>query len=103
MRNCLQELKVTWTEKKMFGGNCFMVDDKMLIGTFKGGIMARIAPEETDDLIKREGAEIMMHGGKPMNGYLFLDPIAYDKEEHLQFWIGRCLEFNPKAKSSKKK
>jgi TfoX/Sxy family transcriptional regulator of competence genes len=103
LRNCLQERKVHWLEKKMFGGNCFMVDDKMLMGTFKGGIMARIDPEELNELLKRDGVEIMINGGRPMHGYLFIDPLAYDSEEDLEFWVDRCLEFNPKAKSSKKK
>lgn len=95
--------KVSWVEKKMFGGNCFMVDDKMCFGTYKGGLMLRIDPDETDELIKREGAGQMIHGGRPMNGYLFVEPEGYDSDEDLNFWIQKCLDFNPKAKASKKK
>jgi hypothetical protein len=31
-------------------GICFMVDDKMCVGTYKGGIMARVDPEEEETL-----------------------------------------------------
>ena len=103
MRNILTARKVTWTEKRMFGGDCFMVDDKMLIGTYKGGIMARIEPEEAEELTKRPGANQMIHGGRPMTGYLFIEDEGFDQDHDLEFWIVKCLEFNPKAKSSKKK
>ena len=103
IRAILTPKNLQFTEKKMFGGMCFMVDDKMLMGTYKGGIMARVAPEEVQELLEREGASQMIHGGRPMNGYLFLEPDAYDLDNDLEFWIQKCLEFNPRAKSSKKK
>jgi len=103
LRAILKERSISWEEKKMFGGNCFMVDDKMLIGTYKKGIMARVDPESTDEFIEREGAEQMLHGGRPMKGYLFLNAEAYDRDSDLAFWMDQCLAFNPRAKSSKKK
>lgn len=103
IRTILEPRKLAMEEKKMFGGWCFMVDEKMLIGTYKGGIMARVDPEEVEQLLEREGANQMIHGGRPMKGYIMLDPDAYDMDSDLEFWVEKCLEFNPKAKSSKKK
>ena len=103
MRNVLTSKGVQWTEKKMFGGICFMVDDKMCFGTYKGGLMAKVDPEEADALMQREGADQMIHGGRPMTGYLFIEPTGYDMDGDLDFWVQKCLDFNPKAKSSKKK
>ena len=103
MRRILTDKKVHWKEKRMFGGNCFMVDEKMCFGTYKGGLMARVEPEEINQLKEREGADQMIHGGRPMTGYLFIEPDGYDMDDDLEFWIQKCLEFNPKAKSSKKK
>ncbi|MFN0176714.1 MAG: TfoX/Sxy family protein [Saprospiraceae bacterium] len=93
---------VPFGQKKMFGGECFMVDDKMLMGTYKGGLMARVDPTEAEDLIGRAGASQMIHGGRPMVGYLFIEPEGYEKDSDLAFWLEKCLEFNPKAKASKK-
>ena len=103
MQNILKSRSVEWEEKKMMGGLCFMVDDKMCFGTYKKGLMARVDPEESSTLQEREGAEPLIHGGRPMMGFMMLEPIAYDRDEDLEFWIDKCLEFNPKAKSSKKK
>lgn len=102
MRTIMTAKKAVWKEKKMFGGDCFMVDDKMCFGTYKGGLMVRIEPEEEKKLVKRKGAEAMIHGGRPMVGYLFIQPNGYDNDKDLEFWIQKCLEFNPKAKASKK-
>lgn len=94
---------VIFGQKKMFGGDCFMVDDKMLAGTYKGGMMARIDPVEAEVLVNRKGASQMIHGGKAMLGYLFLEPEGYESDADLVFWLEKCLAFNPKAKSSAKK
>ena len=103
IRVVMKEQKITWNEKKMFGGDCFMVDDKMCFGTYKGGMMMRVDPEEVDDLAKITAAEPMIHGGRPMTGYIMVDPPGFDSDDDLEFWIQKCMEFNPKAKSSKKK
>lgn len=103
MRLILEKKQINWTEKKMFGGNCFMVDDKMLIGIYKGGLMIRIAPEEAEVLTQRPATDQMIHGGRIMTGYLFVEAEGYDADADLEFWLQKCLEFNPRAKASKKK
>lgn len=103
LRNFLQSQNTTWNEKRMFGGNCFMVDDKMCFGTFRGGLMVRVDPEEVDAMLERDGAEQMMQAGRIMKGYLLINPDGYDMDDDLEFWLLACLKFNPKAKASKKK
>lgn len=103
MRNILHDRHISWEEKRMFGGIAFMVDDKMCFGTFRGGMMTRVEPEEMVELKKREGVEQMTMKDRPMKNYLYINPIAYDREEDLEFWIQKCLDFNPKAKASKKR
>jgi TfoX/Sxy family transcriptional regulator of competence genes len=103
LRNLLRERHVTWTEKRMFGGDCFMVDDKMCFGTYKGGIMFRVNPELDIAALNRPGTATMMQGGHQMPGFLQAEPEAYDREEDLVFWVEKCLAYNPLAKASKKK
>lgn len=103
IENILTAKGIAFGRKKMFGGDCFMVDDKMLIGTYKGGIMARVDPAEEKELVACPGAETMIHGGRPMSGYLFIEPSGYEKDGELKFWVEKCLTYNPKAKASKKK
>lgn len=91
-----------FTEKKMMGGLTFMVDDKMCVGIVKDQLMARVNPDEYENLLKRPGAEPMMFTGKEMKGYIFVSSEIADSEEQLSFWVSKCLAYNPLAKSSKK-
>ncbi|WP_346316364.1 TfoX/Sxy family protein [Chitinophaga sp. YIM B06452] len=90
-------------EKKMFGGICFMVNDKMCVGVRADSIMVRVDPELAETLVEKEGAELMVHNGRVMKGYIFVDETALDTKKELGFWVGRALDFNKFAKSSKKK
>ena len=103
MRNILTAKAVSWNEKKMMGGQTFMVDDKMCFGTLKGGLLCRIDPHERDALLDKTGAEIITQNGREMKGYVYVQPEGYESDQALEFWISKCLAFNPKAKSSKRK
>ena len=103
LQRALQIRKVEYYEKRMFGGVCFMVDDKMCFGTYKSGIMFRVDPELTAQLVAREGVDQMEQGGHSMKGFLLVEPHAYDRDEDMDFWIDLCLAYNPQANVAKKK
>lgn len=90
-------------EKKMFGGLCFMVDDKMCVGVEKDRLMVRLDPAKYDEAMEREGAKPMDFTGKVMKGFLFVDIDAVNTKKKLQYWIDLALEYNKVAKASKKK
>ncbi|MCB9279280.1 MAG: TfoX/Sxy family protein [Lewinellaceae bacterium] len=99
----LNDRRAPFIRKSMMGGETFMVEDKMCVGIFRDALMARIDPAEEDALAARPGAERMTMAGKTMKGYLLIAPEGFDSDADLEFWVGKCLEFNPKAKASKKK
>ena len=102
IRSVLKDKKVPFTEKKMMGGLCYLVDDKMCIGIVKDNLMARIDPGIYDDSLLRKGCREMDFTGRPMKGFIFVEPEGIDMDEDLDYWVQLCLDFNPKAKSSKK-
>lgn len=103
IRENLERRSVPFTEKKMFGGLCFLVDDKMLAGIVRNQMMARVGPHGLEERLKRPGAKDMDFTGRPMKGYLFIDPEGIDMETDLDYWLQACLDFNPEAKASKRK
>ena len=103
LRKVFNDKNVITEEKKMMGGLGFMVDDKLCIGIYKDALMARTDPDLTEVLLKRKNAKQMIHGGRPMKGYLTIEADGFDMEDDLEFWFQQCLDFNPKAKSSKNK
>lgn len=103
IKRILDEKKVEYIAKKMMGGLCYMVDDKMCVGVMKEEIMARIHPDLYDDSLQRPGCKEMNFTGRPMKGFVFVEGEGIDMDEDLEYWVQLCLDFNPMAKSSKKK
>jgi len=99
----LLDRDIEFEEKKMFGGVCYMIDGKMCMGIVQENMMARVNPKIENKLLSMDGARPMDFTKRPMRGYLYIDESGYDEDNHLNFWIERCLEFNPLAKASKKK
>ena len=90
-------------EKAMFGGLCFMVNDKMCVGIEKERMMVRLDPEKYEDVINKEGVKPMDFTGKVMKGYVFVDADALNTKKKLEYWMNLALEYNKVAKPSKKK
>ena len=103
VRRIMDGRRVKYTEKKMFGGLCFLVDDKMLLGVEKARLMVRIDPEEAPKAVKKKGTKPMDFTGKVMKGFLFVEEESVDLDSDLEYWVDMCLKYNPKAKSSKSK
>lgn len=103
IRRHLERKHVAFEEKKMFGGICYLVDDKMTVGIVGEKLMVRIDPAEEKEALAKKGAGLMDFTGKSMRGFLYIQPEGYDLDKDLDMWIDECLAFNPKAKSSKKK
>jgi len=103
VRASLKDMQTAFEERKMFGGICFLVDEKMCLGVIKDDLMVRLDPETQDEVIQEKGCRIMDFTNRPMKGYLYVDPSGIDMDDDLDKWVKRCLKFNPKAKSSKRK
>lgn len=89
-------------EKYMFGGVCFMVNDKMCLGVVKNEMMCRIHPDKMEEVLELPGCRQMDFTGKPMKGYVYVDNENLKTKKQIDYWIKLCLEFNPIANKSKK-
>lgn len=89
-------------EKAMFGGLCFMVNDKMCVGVEKERLMVRLDPAKYDEVIEKDGCKPMDFTGKVMKGYVFVDIDALNTKKKLDYWVQLALEYNKVAKASKK-
>lgn len=87
-------------EKKMMGGLIFMVNEKMCIGVdidkraSQDRLMVRVGKLPYESLLNQKGSRVMDFTGIVMRGFLFIDPEGFDKEEDLDFWVEKALEFN---------
>ena len=90
------------TEKAMFGGLCFMVNDKMCVGVEKDRLMVRLDPAKYEEVMEKDGCKPMDFTGKVMKGFVFVDANVLNTKKKLDYWVKLALEFNTIAKSSKK-
>lgn len=90
-------------EKAMFGGLCFMVNEKMALGVEKDRLMVRLDPAKYEEVIEKEGCKPMDFTGKIMKGFVFVDADVLTTKNKLAYWVKLALEYNKVAKSSKKK
>ncbi|MBZ0326629.1 MAG: TfoX/Sxy family protein [Altibacter sp.] len=80
------------TEKKMFGGSCFLYNGKMCVGETKERLMVRVVPEKIDELMANPHVSPMDFTGKPLKEFIFVSEEGFDTEEKLQQWIELGIE-----------
>ncbi|HEV8251405.1 MAG TPA: TfoX/Sxy family protein [Gaiellaceae bacterium] len=77
------------TEKKMFGGIGFMVGGNMAVGaSSQGGILVRVDPEQSDELVASTDAYPMEMRGRSMAGWLRVDAEHVQDRAELANWVG---------------
>ena len=103
IRRSFGRKNVLFEEKRMMGGLCFMVDSKMCVGVEKNRLMAHIDPEAYDAALHKKDCVPMDFTGRPMRGFVFVNPAGLSTESELDTWLKLALEFNPRAKASKGK
>src|SRR5437763_14385011 len=82
------------TEKKMFGGLAFLVGGNMSVAASgQGGLLVRVAPDETERLLGEPGAAETDMGRGPMRGWLRVDADAVADDATLATWVDRGVSY----------
>ena len=108
IRGFFQQKKAKFTEKKMFSGVCFMVNDKMCCGSHidkasgMDYLLCRIGEEAHAQALTKKHVISMEFTGRSMKGYVFVKEEGHSNDKDLYYWLQLCLDFNPQAKASKK-
>ena len=76
------------TEKKMFGGLAFLIGGNMaLAASGQGGVLVRVDPAQSDTLVATTKARLMEMRGRPMQGWLRVDPDDVRAKRELAEWV----------------
>ena len=82
------------TEKRMFGGLAFLAGGHMAVAASgQGGLMVRVDPEETDDLVTKPHARPFEMRGREMQGWLRVDPEGVGTKRQLEPWVRRGMAY----------
>lgn len=89
-----------FSERKMFGGLCFLVNGHMCCGIVKTDLMLRLTPETATAALREPHTRPMDFTGKPMKSMIYIDAAGIDSEPSLERWV-RAAEQVAQALSSK--
>jgi TfoX/Sxy family transcriptional regulator of competence genes len=80
-------------EKKMFGGIAFMLSGHMCCGVVNDTLMARVGAEQYEKSLKKTHARKMDFTGKPLKGFIYVEPEGFESDEDIQYWVNLCERF----------
>jgi TfoX/Sxy family transcriptional regulator of competence genes len=78
------------SERKMFGGLAFLAGGNMAVAASgQGGILVRVDPDESDELVASTPAAPMEMRGRSMAGWLRMDAADVAEDAALGEWVER--------------
>ena len=81
------------TEKKMFGGVCFLLNGNMLVAVWNDSLIARLGIEQAIIALKEPDVREMDLTGRPMKGWIVVEPDGIDSDRRLTHWIDLSTTF----------
>ena len=81
-------------EKRMFGGLAFLISGNMAVAASgHGGLMVRVPPDQTEQLVAREHAEPMVMAGRETRGWIRVSIDGAKTKRQLQGWVSRGVDY----------
>jgi TfoX/Sxy family transcriptional regulator of competence genes len=81
------------TEKKMFGGVCFLVNGNMACGVYGDGLIIRVGKASYDEAMRKPHVRPFDLTHRPMKAWVFVDPPGYADEDALKSWVAIGIDF----------
>jgi hypothetical protein len=80
-------------EKKMFGGVAFLLNGNLLVCVWQSSLIARVGPDSYEQALKQSHVREFDVTGRPMRGWVMIEPDGLDADAELQTWIDASLAF----------
>jgi TfoX/Sxy family transcriptional regulator of competence genes len=80
-------------EKKLFGGVGFFLNGNLLVCVWQQSLIVRLGPEQATKALNQDHVREFDVTGRPMKGWIMVEPDGLDSDKQLAEWIDRALEF----------
>jgi hypothetical protein len=80
-------------EKRMFGGVGFLLHDNLLVGVWKDSLCVRLGPDQAGVALKEPHVREFDITGRPMKGWVLVEPEGIKDGKQLTGWIQRASKF----------
>ncbi len=81
------------TEKKMFGGLCFLIRGNMCCGVVGDELMVRVGADAYEEMLSHQEAREMDFTGRAMRGMVYVSSAGVEADEDLAAWVERGVVF----------
>lgn len=81
------------TEKRMFGGLCFLLGGNMCCGIVGEELMLRVGPDAYEEVLAREHAREMDFTGRAMRGMVYVGVDGLRSDKALSTWLEPAITF----------
>lgn len=82
-----------FSERKMFGGICFMLQGNMCCGVIQSNLMLRLGAELAPHALKQPHTREMDFTGRPMKGMVYVEPAGHEEDDDLKSWVAQAAAF----------
>lgn len=82
-----------YSEKRMFGGICFMIHGNMCVGNWKGSLVVRLDKKDHEQTQSEPHTSLFDITGKVMKGWALIAPQGIDSKSNLKSWIDRSFQY----------
>ena len=80
-------------EKRMFGGVGYLVHGNMACGVHKEALIVRVGPGAYEEALARPHAGVFDMTGRPMTGWVMVDPEGLEADQELRAWVQQGVDF----------
>lgn len=81
------------TEKKMFGGVCFLLHDNICVGIWKTSLIARLGDDQAAAALREPHVGPFDVTGRPMKGWVMVAAEGLDDDQALDGWLDKARAF----------
>ena len=78
-----------YSERRMFGSVCFMINGNMCVGTWNGSLIVRLDKKDHDETLAEPHTRPADMNGRVMRGWALVESAGIESNDHLTAWVDR--------------
>lgn len=82
-----------YSERRMFGSVCFMINGNMCAGTWNGALIVRLDRRDHESTLAEPYTRPADMNGRVMRGWALVDPTDIESDDRLARWVDRAAKF----------
>jgi hypothetical protein len=82
-----------FSERKMFGGICYMLSGNMCCGVLGDEVIIRLGPERAEETLKKKHTRVFDMTGRAMKGFVVVTAEGIRTDDALKRWIKEAADY----------